>query len=158
MIEYPIVSEAVEKALEGTDIYVVTIDIDRDNNISVELDSDEPLDLDTCARVTEAVNAVLDRDAEDYSLEVGSAGITSPLKIGRQYVKNIGHTVEVLTRDGRKLKGIITDVTPEPLAFTLSTEVKVKEPGSKRPVMKTVPETFNVAGDIRTVTPTIDFK
>ena len=70
---------------------------------------------------------------EDYELEVGSAGLTAPFKVRRQYLKNVGNTVEVLTSDGRKLRGTLAAVADE--GFTLRCRTKEKAPGQKRPVI-----------------------
>lgn len=161
MIDKNFIEQSVADAISGTDIFIVDIRIDADNNIVVELDSPGVLDLDTCAGISRRLNQCLEeRGEDDFSLEVGSAGITSPLKVRGQYLKNVGHDVEVLTRDGRKLRGTLASVADSgnPLAFTLDVAVKVKEPGAKRPVTVIRSETFDVAADIKKVTPVIDFK
>lgn len=88
MIDKSLLRQSVEKAIEGSDIFIVDITVSPDNNIVVDLDSMEPLDIDTCAKITRAIEADFDREAEDYQLEVGSAGLTSPFKVKQQYVKN----------------------------------------------------------------------
>ena len=82
-----------------TDLFLVDISVTPDNNITVEVDSATGVDIDACAAITRAVEAVFDRDAEDYALEVGSAGLTAPMKVRGQYDKNLGNDVEILTRD-----------------------------------------------------------
>ena len=67
---------------------------------------------------------------EDYELEVGSVGITSPFKILQQYQKNIGNEVEVLTKDGRKWVGVL--VSAEENSFTLEVTKKVKAENSSK--------------------------
>lgn len=74
----------------------------------------------------------LDRDIEDYELEVGSAGITSPFKVLKQYKKNIGNEVEVLTKSGLKLNGILKEADED--KFTVTITKKVKTETSKRKV------------------------
>ncbi|MDE5573711.1 MAG: ribosome assembly cofactor RimP, partial [Muribaculaceae bacterium] len=130
----------VEKAIEGTDIFLVDIKVSPDNNIVVEIDSKNGLDIDTCADITRKIEAEFDRDAEDYELEVGSAGLTSPFKVKAQYEKNIGNDVEVVTCDGRKFDGKLVSVTDND--FTVEVLKKIKEPEQKRPVMTAVPETL----------------
>ena len=159
MIDKQQVTDLVAKAIGETDIFIVDIRVTPANEITVELDSPGNLDIDTCAGITREINEALDRDVEDYSLEVGSAGLTSPFRVAGQYLKNIGNQVEVLTRDGRKLKGTLTHVDPEktPLELTLETPVKVKEPGAKRPVTVMRAETFTTEG-VKSVVYMIDFK
>jgi ribosome maturation factor RimP len=131
MLDKAEVTRVVEEALEGSDLYVVQVTITRDNIITVDLDSDSSVDIDQCIRVNDAVLAAFDRDVEDYELTVGSYGISSPLLVRRQYDKNIGQDVEVLTRDGRKLKGVLTQADDE--GFTIEVPTKVKVEGKKRP-------------------------
>lgn len=146
MIDKNEIQQIAEKELEGTDCFVVEVTVAPDNRINVEIDSDTGVDIDTCARITRAIEARYDRDVEDYELEVGSAGLTAPLKIRRQYEKNIGNDVEVLTRDGRKLTGRLTAVSDDGNIFTIEIERKVKEPGKKKPVIVAEPETLETAG------------
>ena len=140
MIDKMLLEQVLTKGMEGTDLFIVDVTIGKDNNIVVEIDSDTSVDIDECVRLTRLVESHFDRDKEDYDLEIGSAGLTSPLKVERQYHKNIGNEVEVLTADGRKLKGVLKAVDSE--GFVLTTEQKVKKEGQKRPVVKVVDSTF----------------
>ena len=141
MIDKELLKQTIDSAIAGTDLYVVDITVSPANDIVVEVDSPTAVDIDECAAITRAVEAAFDRDADDYSLEVGSAGITSDFKVRGQYEKNVGKDVELLTRDGRKLHGVLTEVAPgavtdRDVEFTVEVPVKVKEPGAKRPVVK----------------------
>ena len=118
----------------GDDLFLVDVAISADNHIVVEIDSYEgSVSIDNCVAITRAVEQAFDRDKEDYELEVGSAGLTSPLKVKAQYVKNIGNDVEVLTTQGAKLKGMLSEVGDD--TFTIKVAKKVKPEGAKRPVM-----------------------
>ncbi len=137
MIAKQLLIDTIQEAIADTDVFLVEVQVKPDNSIIVELDSDTAVDIDTCADLTRRIEETFDRDVEDYELEVGSAGLTSPFKIRRQYVKNIGNEVEVLTGDGRKLKGVLTEVGDDD--FTIAIVKKVKEPGKKRPVIVNEP-------------------
>ena len=142
MIDKTALEQVINEALEGSKMYLVTLKVSKDNVIDVALDSDEDITIDDCIAVNDAVLAAFDRDeGEDYELTVGSYGITSPLLLPRQYRKNIGYEVEVLTADGRKLKGVIADADDE--GFTLTTTVKRKLEGKKRPELVEEQERFN---------------
>ena len=141
MIDKTELQQVINRALEGTKMYLVTLKVSKDNVIEVALDSDEDITIDDCVAVNDAVLEAFDRDQEDYELTVGSYGITSPLLLPRQYRKNIGYEVEVLTADGRKLKGVIADADDE--GFTLSATVKKKLEGKKRPELVEEQERFN---------------
>ena len=137
MIDKQLLIDTIQEAIADTDVFLVEVQVKPDNSIIVELDSDTAVDIDTCADLTRRIEETFDRDVEDYELEVGSAGLTSPFKIRRQYVKNIGNEVEVLTGDGRKLKGVLTEVGDDD--FTIEVSRKAKEPGQKRPVIVNEP-------------------
>ena len=118
----------------GDDLFLVDVAISADNHIVVEIDSHEgSVSIDHCVAITRAVEQAFDRDKEDYELEVGSAGLTSPFKVKAQYEKNIGNDVEVLTAQGSKLKGVLSEVGDD--TFTIKVAKKVKPEGAKRPVI-----------------------
>lgn len=133
--------QTVEQAIEGTEIYLVDLRIEPGNRVVVELDSDNGMDIDSCAAITKKIEQAFDRDKEDYELEVGSAGLTAPFKVKQQYLKNLGKEIEVLTTDGRKLKGVLQAVNAGD--FVLEIPTKVKEPGDKRPKVVNVSQTIN---------------
>ncbi|MBE6310280.1 MAG: ribosome assembly cofactor RimP [Bacteroidales bacterium] len=141
MIEKSELTKVIESAIEGSELFLVDVAISRDNNIVVEIDSMDCVSIDDCAKLTKAIESHFDRDTEDYELEVGSAGLTSPFKVKRQYEKYIDEEVEVLTKDGRKIKGILKEVAEN--NFVISTTKKVKPEGAKRPIQVCEDETFN---------------
>ncbi len=141
MIDKTALEQVINEALEGTKMFLVTLKVSKDNVIDVALDSDEDITIDDCVAVNDAVLAAFDRDEEDYELTVGSYGLTSPLLLPRQYRNSMGCDVEVLTADGRKLKGVIADADDE--GFTLTMTVKRKLEGKKRPEMVKEQERFN---------------
>ena len=140
MIDKTALEQVINEALEGSKLYLVTLQVSKDNVIDIALDSDEDITIDDCVAVNNAVHAAFDRDDEDYELTVGSYGITSPLLLPRQYLKNVGYEVEVLTCDGRKLKGVLAAADDE--GFTLSMTVKRKLEGKKRPELVEEQERF----------------
>lgn len=155
MIDRLLLTQSVERAISGTDIFLVDITIDKNNSIVVEIDSPEGIDIDTCAKITRAIEADFDRDVEDYDLEVGSAGLTSPFKVKGQYLKNIGKQVEVLTKDGKKIKGTLLEAGDD--SFVIGIKKKIKEEGKKRPVEIEEPLLINIA-DTKYVKYLIEFK
>jgi ribosome maturation factor RimP len=118
-----LIKKTVTEKLENTDYYLIDVKISKDNDIKVEIDNDGGVSVDDCAMLSRYIEEQLDREAEDYSLEVGSSGITEPFKVLRQYRKNIGNEVEMMLKSGKKLTGILEDATEE--AVTIA--VKHKE-------------------------------
>lgn len=125
----------VEGLLKDSEYFLTDIKVTPNNEITVEIDSLVPGDIEECVKLTQAIEAEFDRDVEDYELEVGTAGLTSPLKVRRQYDKYIGQDLEILTTDGRKLHGMLKSVSDE--GIILAILQKVKKEGSKKPVIET---------------------
>ena len=132
MIEKDIVYQLVREGLAGTDCFIVDVQVKPGNVIIVEIDNKEGVDIDRCVSLHRFIESHLDRDIEDYELEVGSAGITSPFKVIEQYQKNIGNEVEVLTKAGMKLNGILKSVSDDKFVVTIIKKVKTET--SKRKV------------------------
>ena len=140
MIDKKELTQVVNDALEGTDLFLVEVTIGAGNVIDVAIDSMGDISIDDCVRIDKAVHEAFDRDVEDYELTVGSYGISSPLLLRRQYEKNLGGEVEVLTADGRKLKGTLSEAGDE--ADSPSGDpTKMKLEGKKRPEMVEVATT-----------------
>ena len=134
MIDAAEIKNFVEKTIEGTELFLVDVKVTADNFIEVEIDSNSPISIEECEKLTRAIEGEFDRDKEDYTLEVGSAGLTSPFKVKRQYQKYVGKEVETVLKTGIKLTGTLTNADDN--GFTITTLEKVRKPDSKRPVME----------------------
>ncbi|NDV94990.1 ribosome assembly cofactor RimP [Dysgonomonas sp. 521] len=132
MIEKDFIRDITDKHLEGTTMFLVDITVRPGNSIVVEVDSDEGVSIDDCITLSREIESHLDRDTEDFELEVGSVGLTSPFRIPRQYKKNLGNEVEVLTKKGQKLSGILKSCDDD--GFTLTVTKMVKPEGAKKKV------------------------
>lgn len=130
MIDKDLIRQTIEEKLASTDCFLVSLSISGDNQIMVEIDSETSVDLDFCVELTRYIEQHFDRDAEDYSLEIGSYSITKPFVDRRQYRKNIGRKVEVLTEESRKIRGTLVAVDND--GFTLGIEEKELVEGQKR--------------------------
>lgn len=98
----------------------------------MEIDNNDGVDIEQCSTLHRFIEGHLDRETEDYELEVGSAGITSPFKVLEQYKKNIGNEVEVLTKQGLKLNGILKEADTDKFVVTITKKIKTET--SKRKV------------------------
>lgn len=103
------------------------------SRIVVEIDHQDGVWIDDCAHLSRFLQERFAGELDDYELEVGSAGIGRPLKVARQYFGLIGKEVEVMTGDGRKIKGILKSV--EEPKFTVTCKQKRAVEGKKRPQM-----------------------
>lgn len=132
MIDKNVVKHLVEEWLQGKEYFLVDVQVSSDDRIVVEIDHADGVWVDDCADLSRFIEDHLSREEEDYELEVGSTGLGQPFKVPQQYVNNIGNEVEVLTAEGKKVKGTLKAV--EGTRFTVSVEEKVKVEGKKRPV------------------------
>jgi len=91
----------------------VEVALNSGNAIRVHVDKPEGISIDECVKISRFLNESLDRDVEDYSLEVSSPGLGGAFKVKQQYEKNLGRDIEVLYTDGIKVKGKLEKVTDE---------------------------------------------
>ena len=155
MIDIKLVTEIAERHLEGSDMYVVECKISPMGEIELLIDSDTAVKLEDCAALNRAIEAELDREVEDYSLMVASAGIGSELKLLRQYNKIIGSSVEVLLKDGIKLLAKLNSANEAGIA--ISYEEKQTVEGKKRKVTVEVTKEYKWE-EIKYVKEYLDFK
>ena len=102
------VKALVDKALEATPtLFLTDLKVSADNAITVVIDGDNGVGIDDCIALSRAVEAPLDAEGADFSLEVTSFGATEPFVLPRQYAKNVGRTVQITTTDG-KVQEVVT--------------------------------------------------
>ncbi len=142
MISKEIVEEIVKKWLTNKEYFLVSVEVNSDNRIVIEIDHKDGVWIDDCVQLSRFIEENLDRDKEDFELEVGSAGIGQPFKVSRQYINGIGKEVEVLDSDGKKYKGILKSVDGN--SFTIVTKEKIKKEGQKRPQLQESEKTFQM--------------
>lgn len=142
MIDKSVVENLVNQWLEDKEYFLVDVEISPADKIVVEIDHADGVWIEDCVQLSRFIEENLNRDEEDYELEVGSAGLGQPFKVPQQYVNFIGKEVEVLTADGKKLKGLLKGV--EGRNFTLTVSEKIKPEGKKRPVLTPVDKVFNM--------------
>jgi Uncharacterized protein conserved in bacteria len=141
MIEQSLVKEIAEDFLNGSESYLINVEVKPGNAIVVEIDNDQSVNVEECIALNKYIESRLDRDKEDFELEVGSYGISQPFKIPRQYRKYIGKEVEVLTKAGMKYTGILKGAEENGIVLTI--EKQIKPEGAKRKI--TVEEDLSFA-------------
>ena len=142
MIDKNVVRTIVEEWLEGKDYFLVDVEISTDNRIVVEIDHADGVWSEDCVELSKFIEERLNRDEEDFELEVGSAGLGQPFKVAQQYVNFIGKEVEVLGADGKKVQGVLKSVDGND--FVVGVQEKVHVEGKKRPVMQEVEHTYRM--------------
>jgi ribosome maturation factor RimP len=113
-----------------SDVFVVSISVRPGNAIEVLLDKDSGLNVEDCKKVSRHVESSLDREKEDFSLEVSSPGVGKPLVVHRQYLKNVGRTVKVKDSEGEKYEGDLAEVSET--GIVLKYQEKEVLPGKKK--------------------------
>lgn len=105
MIDKLKVLEVVQNQLAEGSIFLVDLKISSDSKINVTIDGDEGVTIDDCIRISRAIESSLNREEADFELNVFSAGVGQPLKLTRQYVKNIGRAIHVLKTNMEEVEG-----------------------------------------------------
>lgn len=155
MIDTKKIIEAAERHLEGTDRFVVECTCTPGNEIELTIDSDTAVGIDACVELSRAIEADMDREAEDFSLTVASAGIGSDLRTLRQYRKITGRPVEVLLTNGMKILARLEAADEE--GITLSYEEKQAVEGKKRKQLVQVTQTYPFS-EVKYTREWLDFK
>ena len=124
MIDKNVVEKLVNQWLEDKDYFLVDIEISPDDRIVVEIDHADGVWIEDCVQLSRFIEDNLNRDDEDYELEVGSAGLGQPFKVRQQYLNFIGKEVEVLDADGKKWKGLLKSVDGDDFTITVKEKVK----------------------------------
>jgi ribosome maturation factor RimP len=124
MIEKQNIQGLVEEFIKGTGLFLVGVKVSSSNRITVLADKNEGITIDECASIHRHIVNNLDRDKEDFELQVSSPGLDLPFGVIEQYFKNEGKKVEVIDNDGSKYTGKLKNVTAG--GFELETEIKIK--------------------------------
>jgi ribosome maturation factor RimP len=130
MADQHIIEHHLEEILAGKDVFLVGVKVDMNNKIFVHVDTPEGISIDDCARISRELEEKLDRDREDFALEVSSPGLGSPFKVIEQYHKNVGIKINLVKTDGEKLEGVLikTDKNGIVLEMTRANKTHSKDP------------------------------
>lgn len=124
MIEKSKIERLVNEFVNDKGIFLVAVKVSSSNRISVFADTLKGITIDECVAIHRHLESSLDRNEEDYELQVSSPGLDMPFSVIEQYYKNEGQKVDVVTADGEKFSGVLRNVTSG--GFELESEVKAK--------------------------------
>ncbi len=130
------------KLAEGTD-FIVDISVKQGNKITILLDNDKGISIANCIAMSRYVESNLDREVEDFELNVMSPGLTEPFKIARQYQKNMGRQVDVVTKEGKKWSGKLIKADDEGIELETRTKEKTEKNKEKHLVISNINLQFN---------------
>ncbi len=125
MINIEKIKTIIAPLVTSKNLIIINLEVNQGNRIILYLDSIEGVTIDTCAEISRTIEKELDRDIEDYHLEVSSAGLDHPLQIPFQYKKNVGRKVDVLTTNNERIKGELTKADNESITITYQKREKV---------------------------------
>ncbi len=140
MIDKERVRKIVENVLGDGAIFLVSLNISRQNNIRVFLDGDNGVTIADCIKISRHIESHFDRDSEDFDLEVSSVGVGEGLVHLRQYRKNVGRRLAIVTTEKERKKGTLVEVSDEGITIHQDkTEKgkkkrKVPEPDAEAPL------------------------
>lgn len=130
MISKEQIEQIIAPRIDEEGLFIVEITVSSSNHISVFIDGDKGVTIDQCIAISRFIEENLNRDEEDYELDVSSAGLDLPLKITRQYIKNIGRLVDIVYKNGQKLTGKLVGANDS--GFDVEVEKNVQVDGKKR--------------------------
>ena len=132
------IRKILEENPEFEKYFVVSVKVTGDNKIMIKADTDSGITIDQCGEISTKLEEILDRDAEDFELEVSSPGLTEPLKIPRQYIKNIGKSVDIVLTDGEKISGVITSADQQNVTVKQTITEKIGGKRTKTEIENTI--------------------
>ena len=154
MISQKTIIELINGKLEEDGYFLVSAEVKPSNSIVVFIDGENGVPIEYCVAISRLIEHSFDREVEDFSLEVSSAGIGLPFKVLKQYLKNVGKNVEVLAKDKAKICGILTEASES--GFQVKEEKMVKLEGKKKKELQIIVHQFNFE-DIKSVKEIIKF-
>jgi ribosome maturation factor RimP len=125
MISEQLIKDLTAQHLAGTDRFAVSVAVKSDNRIRIFIDSDTHVLIEHCIELSKFIESQLNREIEDFELNVSSSGLDQPYKLSRQYIKNIGREVAVLQKDNSKIEGTLIAADEE--GFNVKEITKVKK-------------------------------
>ena len=133
MISKELITSLVEESLQDTDLFLVEVKVKPSNVIEVYVDADSAVNIDQCVAVSRYVESKLDRDAEDFELNVYSWGLSGALKLDRQLQKYVGKKVEVKTKELGKFQGELLGFDAERVDILLAPKKASKKLPAEEP-------------------------
>lgn len=148
------IEEFVLQELEE-DMFLIDVNVSPSNVIQVYVDSYDGLTIDKCVAISRSIEQKLDREKEDFELQVSSPGLSEPFKVKEQYRKNIGRDVEVVINEGQKLEGELLEADDEGILLKTANREKVEGHKKKQLIVK---EHQLKYGEIKSAKVVVSFK
>ncbi|MDR2910012.1 MAG: ribosome assembly cofactor RimP [Bacteroidales bacterium] len=135
MINKEIVIKLAEEKLDEK-MFLVDVTVSKSNVINVFVDSFDGITIDKCIEISRHIEHNLDREDEDFELQVSSPGITENFRVKQQYFKYKEREIELVTNEDQKLKGLLKEAVEEGIILETVSNVKIEGQKRKQPVIK----------------------
>lgn len=137
MITKELISSFIDEKLSEDGVFLVEIKVSPANRIYIELDSFTGIDIRYCVVISKLIEGQLDREDEDFEMEVSSSSASAPFKVLNHYKKNVGKEVELFTMDNKKQVGLLKEVNEEDFVFEMEFMQKIEGKKKKQLVVET---------------------
>ena len=154
MVDKKKITAFVKEQLDES-MFLVEVTVNASNVIKVFIDSFDGLTIDQCVQISRELEQNLDRDKEDFELQVSSPGLSEPFRVKEQYLKNVGHDVEIVTTEGVKLEGELLDAGDEGILLKTAKRERVGGHKKKQLIVK---EHQLKYGEIKSAKVVVSFK
>ncbi len=155
MISKAKIEALVAEVLDAETEFMVEVNVSGSNHIVVVIDGDNGIPIKRCVEVSRHIEGNLDREVEDFELEVSSAGVTSPLLLARQYIKNVGRMVDVLLNSGENFQGKL--IAASETHFSIAFQQKMLVEGTKKKQLVDITKEFEYS-EVKSTTQVILFR
>jgi ribosome maturation factor RimP len=147
--------DAISSEIVARGLYLVEVTVSKDNDVEVTIESEEgKVELEDCVAISRFFETRFDRETEDYSLTVTSAGLDQPFKVFKQFEKAVGKKVEVQLKGGRKMVAVLEAADQESITLKYS-QKEVVEGKKKKEIVEHV-DRFTM-DQVNSVKPFIEF-
>ncbi len=147
--------DAIESEIVARGLYIIEVTISKDNDVEVTIESEEgKVELEDCVAISRFFETKFDRETEDYSLTVTSAGLDQPFKVLKQYIKSIGKKVEVQLKGGKKMVAVLEAADEESITLKYSQKEAVE--GKKKKEIVEHVDRFTM-DQVNSVRPFVEF-
>jgi len=155
MITKEQIEQLITPKINEEDIFLVEVAVSSSNQISVFIDGDKGVTIDQCIALSRFIEQSFNRDEEDYELDVSSAGLDLPLKVQRQYIKNIGRSVDIVLTGGQKFSGKLISANDEGIELEVEKNMLLEGKKKKQLVTEVLPLKYT---DIKSTKIVVSFR
>ncbi len=153
MIKKQVIIDLIESHFEGTDKFIVNVKVLTGNKIEIYIDCPSHIVIADCVALSRYIESSLDREKEDFELQVSSPGATESFKVLNQYKKYIGTKIKTVTKDGLKYEGVLKSVNEQEFVIEETRREKKIIGKGNHTVIEDITLTYNQIKETKSVLP-----